>query len=828
MNKKLKKGLTTTMAAAMGLGVVIPAVPVIAAPATNGWVLTAQGWTFYKSGVKATGWVLDGGKWYLLDSYGVMKTGWAKDAGTWYFLTASGAMATGWLKDTDGKWYFFNNSGAMTANAWISGKYYVGADGAMLAGTVTPDGWTVDANGAWDGHSKTADLAAATAAVTKAETTKSQADIDAAKALVAKLTVTADVTGLTARLNAVSANFEVSSVAAVNANEIKVVFSKAVDSVTAENTANYALTVNNSTAALSSATLQADGVTVVLKLAAPMASGNSYTVDVTGVVAAANYATVNAYTDTAKLFYDATAPQLLSAGYDGTNVVLTYNEPVTTSGAVAIKVDGTTYNTGLTASTDTGVYTLSVPVALANGSHSVTAYYVQDLDANVANVATTTFTTTADTTVPAVTSITQKDYKSLKVAFSTKLSTLGTGNFTFTKGGYVIPSSEYTVSPDLADDSTGKTYKVDFSGAVADLVNPLYGTNETAETLNVTVKNFQGLNSYYGNPYVGNVVLSKTTTAPYVLASNLNTVTGNTVKVKFNTDLASATSSYITVKDANNIILPVTGAVVDGTDDQYVDITFTGTATSLLNVTLQAGAVADALGNTNVDTTTTATNTATTASIQPVVTYTADTINIAYGQAMDASAAVASSYTLDGLALPTGTSIGFYQNNQNVQIILPGGYVPATSSSLLTISTAVKNSTGTTNVAATGTTTTPFTQLVTLADNVKPTLTAANYVLSPSTATTTSSITLTFSENMQASADVDDFAFYVNGALVTPQSISFTGNQATVNFGSTVITVGQTMTVSSVATSSQNDATTGAKDVAGNTLTSGTTVTVTK
>lgn len=42
MNKKLKKGLTTTMAAAMGLGVVIPAVPVIAAPATSAGLIQQQ------------------------------------------------------------------------------------------------------------------------------------------------------------------------------------------------------------------------------------------------------------------------------------------------------------------------------------------------------------------------------------------------------------------------------------------------------------------------------------------------------------------------------------------------------------------------------------------------------------------------------------------------------------------------------------------------------------------------------------------------------------------------------------------------------------------
>ena len=43
----------------------------------------------------------------------------------------------------------------MYASSWIESAseagawYYVGADGAMLTNTVTPDGYTVDADGVW-------------------------------------------------------------------------------------------------------------------------------------------------------------------------------------------------------------------------------------------------------------------------------------------------------------------------------------------------------------------------------------------------------------------------------------------------------------------------------------------------------------------------------------------------------------------------------------------------------------------------------------------------------------------------------------------------------
>ena len=54
-----------------------------------------------------------------------------------------------------GLWYFFDENGVMAASRWIrsasdpSAWYYVGPNGDMLVNTVTPDGYTVDANGVW-------------------------------------------------------------------------------------------------------------------------------------------------------------------------------------------------------------------------------------------------------------------------------------------------------------------------------------------------------------------------------------------------------------------------------------------------------------------------------------------------------------------------------------------------------------------------------------------------------------------------------------------------------------------------------------------------------
>ena len=59
----------------------------------------------------------------------------------WYYLhtqydNTRGHMYTGW-HEIDGKWYYFNTAADK------------GTLGAILANTTTPDGYQVDANGAW-------------------------------------------------------------------------------------------------------------------------------------------------------------------------------------------------------------------------------------------------------------------------------------------------------------------------------------------------------------------------------------------------------------------------------------------------------------------------------------------------------------------------------------------------------------------------------------------------------------------------------------------------------------------------------------------------------
>lgn len=65
--------------------------------------------------------------------------------------TAMTVMAANWQQDATGWWYQEDN-GSYPTNTWkwINGKcYYFDANGYMLSNTTTPDGYQVDANGAW-------------------------------------------------------------------------------------------------------------------------------------------------------------------------------------------------------------------------------------------------------------------------------------------------------------------------------------------------------------------------------------------------------------------------------------------------------------------------------------------------------------------------------------------------------------------------------------------------------------------------------------------------------------------------------------------------------
>ena len=143
----------------------IPSVPGTVSPSKSGWVQSGSDWYYYKSGVKATGWIIDNGVRYYLHEDGKMATGWLKldghwyyfykwggmaengwvlDNNVWYYLNADGKMATGWLLYR-GSWYYLYRWGGMAQTGWVLDNnvwYYLKDDGKMATG------WLYD-KGSW-------------------------------------------------------------------------------------------------------------------------------------------------------------------------------------------------------------------------------------------------------------------------------------------------------------------------------------------------------------------------------------------------------------------------------------------------------------------------------------------------------------------------------------------------------------------------------------------------------------------------------------------------------------------------------------------------------
>ncbi|MBQ3543807.1 MAG: Ig-like domain-containing protein [Lachnospiraceae bacterium] len=153
------------------------------------WLQVDSKWYYIKSGsVQKSKWLKIGSYYYYFDASGVMQSSkwisnkyYVKSNGTMatsefvangrYYVDETGAWVTGtkWLK-VDNKWYYLKNgvvqvscwvkvgtkyyyfdaSGVMQTSRWISGKYYVKADGSMAVSEWVDNGkYYVGSDGAW-------------------------------------------------------------------------------------------------------------------------------------------------------------------------------------------------------------------------------------------------------------------------------------------------------------------------------------------------------------------------------------------------------------------------------------------------------------------------------------------------------------------------------------------------------------------------------------------------------------------------------------------------------------------------------------------------------
>lgn len=98
-----------------------------------------------------------GGAWktswsYVMPDGSRAKNVWVQTPdGKWYHMDQDGIMQTGWFYDQNGKWYYLKQDGSMATGWVLIGQryYYLNPSGDMVANGKTPDGYTVNADGAW-------------------------------------------------------------------------------------------------------------------------------------------------------------------------------------------------------------------------------------------------------------------------------------------------------------------------------------------------------------------------------------------------------------------------------------------------------------------------------------------------------------------------------------------------------------------------------------------------------------------------------------------------------------------------------------------------------
>lgn len=256
---------------------------------------------------------------------------------------------------------------------------------------------------------------------------------------------------------------------AINLNQIKIVYSSAVDKTSAETDGNY--TVAGIAVANTDTVLLADGKTVILTLSAAQAQGSSLGVSIAGLTIqnAALSATVPAFYTTVT-FNDTTAPTLVSVVPTANKILtLNFSEPVTGLVASDFKVDGNVLgvyggaacvaqgaNTaGLGVYPANQQWTLTFNAALTAGSHTLSYTGVPTARYDAANfpltAASVSFTIESVTgaptaTVSAATSAVANG--SVTVTFNRVMdtTTLVAGNFWLDTTGTV--ASAATVSLD--------------------------------------------------------------------------------------------------------------------------------------------------------------------------------------------------------------------------------------------------------------------------------------------------------------------------------------------------------------------------------------------
>ncbi|MGG4448905.1 hypothetical protein ABEX29_22705 [Brevibacillus porteri] len=514
-------------------------------------------------------------------------------------------------------------------------------------------------------------------------------------------------------------DLKVDSVAAVSGSQIKLNFSIPVSNAGGElfnaqtkalNTTNVTVAPLGSAATLGSltASLSEDGKTLTITNSLAFNGDYSVYVKKDSIISKDDVnKKVAEFLGNVKIT-DSTAPTYTGVTYDGSTAIVKFSEPLKSVGTVTL--DGKTLSTP--ADYKLSGDTLEVSGLTAGKASTLVIVGATDNAGNIIapNPTTVTLTAPVDTVKPTVavsaknTTLTFKFSEALKLvnadggATDDDYAKVTLGNRTFTLGA-------------AHQDATDKTkFTIDVAGDV------------TGSFLNATVKveAFTDKSGLVGDAFTTSVMLTKDNTAPALVSASSK---DDKLIVKFDEDVDANNLVNVAIKytDKDNVVTNFPAAAlgqvasqydannngaIDGEDENYLVLPVTE-ATLIENsklkpgkyeVTIGAGKVQDKVPNaTTADTKFTLTVTGSSQSSAVVEVVDADTKQVASGKLlvkfnkqMASSALVAGNYSLDGVALNSGTTNLYFDGSKDKVVIeLPEGYITASGNRLLKVANVV-------------------------------------------------------------------------------------------------------------------------------------------
>lgn len=488
--------------------------------------------------------------------------------------------------------------------------------------------------------------------------------------------------------------------------------------------------------------------------------------------------------------------------------------------------------------------------AKTKGNHEVVIFDVADTAkdyAKVASVVSGTYTITDAVTTPEVTGVEAVNANRFFLYTNTTVELNQNAKVTVNKGNHEFKMDAATKydgtvnTPDTVVDAVVGTYKSQpgiwvtvTDDQEGNDENPLYRNGETTANLNVTVENFTA-NGLIGKKSTQSVTLGKSNTKPVVESTMAD---NGQLLVKFTNDLVNLDGQDLTalqagdfvVRDNEGIVIEGLTATVNGKTVTISGPKFDAKAAPY-TVDFKAGKfknkeerndVAKYLANTikndaisvkvgkkdaaNFEYTEFTFDAATNGNT--TVDTTKNTITFKYNTKMDDSARDVANYTLDGKALPAGTTADFVGDRQTVRVTFPEGTFKNSTKYKFGITTNVKTQSGS-KIVGSLQTKAPAELVFDVKDNVKPELASAIYYVGTEDVqnnTTTKKLELTFNENVKFSDDTDaavkaanDFAIQVNGSDVKVDKVE-TVSTGTNKERKLVLTLAQDVNVSQAAT----------------------------